>query len=66
MIDALIGGKLQGKPAQRTGASGKPFVTCKVRTPLADGESPFINAIPFDKAVGTVLLALDDGGPEGY
>ena len=61
MIDALIGGKLHGKPAQRTGASGKPFVTCKVRTPLADGESLFINAIAFDKAVGAALMALDEG-----
>jgi single-stranded DNA-binding protein len=61
MIDALIGGKLHGKPTQRIGASGKPFVTCKVRTPLADGESLFINAIAFDKTVGAALLALDDG-----
>lgn len=61
MIDALIGGKLYGKPAQRTGKSGKPFVVCKVRTPLADGDSLFINAIAFDKAAGAALLALDDG-----
>lgn len=61
MIDALIGGKLHGKPAQRNGASGKPFVTCKVRTPLADGESVFVNAITFDKAVGAALMALGDG-----
>ena len=31
MIDAIIAGKLTGKPTQRTGPSGKPFVTCKVR-----------------------------------
>lgn len=61
MIDAMIGGKLHGKPVQRTGSSGKPFVTCKVRTPLADGESIFVNVITFDRATGAALLALDDG-----
>lgn len=34
MIDALIAGKLRGKPQQRTGQSGKPFVVAKVRAPL--------------------------------
>jgi hypothetical protein len=61
MIDGLIGGKLYGKPAQRVGQSGKPFVTCKIRTPLADGESIFVAVITFDKEVGAGLLALDDG-----
>lgn len=61
MIDALVGGKLYGKPAQRTGNSGKPFVVCKVRTPLAEGETVFVNCVAFDKGVQSVLLALDDG-----
>lgn len=61
MIDGLIGGKLHGKPAQRTGQSGKVFVTAKVRTPLADGESIFVNVIAFADSVGAGLLALDDG-----
>lgn len=61
MIDALIGGKLHGKPALRNGTGGKSFVTCKVRTPLSDGETVFINAIAFDKTAGAALLALDDG-----
>ena len=61
MIDALIGGKLFGSPTRRTGASGKPFVTCKVRTTSGDGDSIFVNVICFDPSVGDSLLALGDG-----
>ena len=61
MIDGLIGGKLYGKPAQRTGQSGKPFVTCKVRTPTTAGDALFVNVITFSQSVGAALLALDDG-----
>lgn len=61
MIDALIAGKLYGTPAQRTGNSGKKFVTCKVRTALAEGESLFVNVITFDDGVASALLELDDG-----
>ena len=39
MIDGLIGGKLHGTPVERTGQSGKRFVTAKVRTPANDGEA---------------------------
>lgn len=61
MIDALISGKLHGKPIQRTGQSGKRFVTSRVRTPMSDGDAVFVNVIAFDSAVGAALLALDDG-----
>jgi hypothetical protein len=61
MIDGLIGGKLHGKPAQRVGQSGKAFVTAKVRTPTANGETMFVNVIAFSESVGAGLLALDDG-----
>lgn len=61
MIDGLIGGKLHGKPVQRTGASGKPFVTAKVRTPTTAGDTLFVNVICFAESVGAILLALDDG-----
>ena len=61
MIDGLIGGKLHGKPAQRVGQSGKAFVTAKVRTPTASGETVFVNVIAFSESVGASLLALDDG-----
>jgi len=61
MIDGLIGGKLHGKPAQRLGQSGKAFMTAKVRTPTANGETLFVNVIAFSESVGASLLALDDG-----
>lgn len=61
MIDALIGGKLYGKPQQRTGGTGKPFVTCKVRTPTGDGDNIFVNVIAFAQDVCGSLLALGDG-----
>jgi len=63
MIDALIGGTLHAAAEQKTGQSGKPFVTCKVRTPLANGESLFVNVICFDAAAGAALLALHAGEP---
>jgi hypothetical protein len=53
MIDGLIGGKLYGKPAQRVGQSGKAFVTAKVRTPTANGETLFVNVIAFSESVGS-------------
>ena len=61
MIDALIGGKVFGTPTKRTGASGKPFVVAKVRTPMADGETVFVSVIAFNEDVGCALLALSDG-----
>ena len=61
MIDGLIGGKLHGKPVQRTGQSGKQFVTAKVRTPTTAGDTLFVNVITFSESVGAILLALEDG-----
>lgn len=61
MIDALIGGKIYGKPVQRTGNSGKPFTTAKVRVAAGDGDTLFVNVIAFAAGVGDALLALSDG-----
>jgi hypothetical protein len=61
MIDGLISGRLHGKPVQRTGQSGKPFVTAKVRTLAGDGESLFVSVIAFEGSVCAALLALDAG-----
>jgi len=61
MIDALIAGKLQGTPTQRTGQSGKPFVTAKVRAASGDGEGLFVNVITFSSTTGAALLVLGDG-----
>ena len=63
MIDALIGGTLHAAPEQRTSASGKTFVTAKVRTPTAGGESLFVNVICFDRDTCAALLALGAGEP---
>ncbi|NTX29064.1 single-stranded DNA-binding protein [Burkholderia pyrrocinia] len=61
MLDALASGKLYGKPGERTGPSGRPFVTAKVRVPAGDGEALFVNVIAFSDDVKVALLALDDG-----
>lgn len=61
MIDALIGGKVYGKPVERTSKGGNPFVTAKVRTPVAEADTIFVNVIAFAEGARTALLALDDG-----
>ncbi|HDR8908084.1 TPA: single-stranded DNA-binding protein [Burkholderia multivorans] len=61
MIDGLISGKLYGTAAERTGQSGKTFVTAKVRAAAGDGEALFVNVIAFDDKAKDALLALDDG-----
>ncbi|CAJ9609263.1 single-stranded DNA-binding protein [Burkholderia pseudomallei] len=61
MIDALIGGKLAGMAVERSAASGKTFVTAKVRAADSDGEGQFINIVAFDNDVKAALLALSDG-----
>lgn len=61
MLDGLIGGRLVGKASERTGPSGKPYVTAKVRAPLADGEAIFVSVIAFADAVRAALLALQEG-----
>lgn len=61
MIDGLIGGKLYGTAQQRTGQSGKVFVTAKVRAAASDGESLFVNVVAFAPVVQDALLSLGDG-----
>ncbi len=61
MIDALISGKLFAKPAQRTGNSGKPFVTCKVRVATGGEDAVFVSVIAFDAPVIAAMMALDAG-----
>ena len=60
MIDALITGRLHGKPSQKTAKTGKPFATAKLRVPAGD-EALFCNVIAFDPKVCAGLLALEDG-----
>ncbi|RQQ08146.1 single-stranded DNA-binding protein [Burkholderia stagnalis] len=61
MLDALASGKLYGKPGERTGPSGRPFVTAKMRVSVGDGDALFVNVIAFSDDVKVALLALDDG-----
>lgn len=61
MIDALILGRLVGKPTQRTGGSGKPFTTARVRVAARDSETLFVSVIAFSASAQAALLALDDG-----
>ena len=60
-IEALILAKLHGKPEQRTGKTGRPFVTAKARAAVADGDAVFVNVVAFSEAAGAALLALDAG-----
>jgi single-stranded DNA-binding protein len=61
MIDALIAGRLFGKPQARTSKAGNAFATAKVRTPMANGESAFVNVIAFSDTAKAALLALAEG-----
>lgn len=61
MIDALLGGRVYGKPAERTTAGGKPYATVKVRVPTRAGEALFVNVIAFDEYPVKALLSLSDG-----
>jgi len=60
MIDAIVTGRLHGKPTQKTAKTGKPFATAKLRAPAGD-EAAFVNVIAFDAKVCAGLLALEDG-----
>lgn len=61
MIDALIAGRLYGTPQSRTSKSDNTFVTAKIRTPMANGESAFINVVAFSEPTIAALMALGDG-----
>ena len=61
MIEALILAKLHNKLEQRTGKTGRPFVTAKARAAVADGEAVFVSVVAFSESAGAALLALDAG-----
>ena len=60
MIEALILAKLHNKPEQRTGTTGRPFVTCKARA-ATDADAVFVNVVAFSESTCAALLALDAG-----
>ena len=62
MIHALISGSLYGDPQQRTGKSGKPFTTAKLKTAGKDGQPIWVNLIAFND-VGDQLAALSANAP---
>ena len=62
-IEALILGKLHARAEQRTGKTGRPFITAKVRAAAGEAESVFVNVVAFSETVGAALLALDAGDP---
>ncbi|CAG4889801.1 hypothetical protein [Paraburkholderia saeva] len=63
MLDALMTGTLVGAPQEKTGASGRPFVQCRVRVPISDGDAVFALVTAFDAEVRRALVALTAGDP---
>lgn len=61
MIDALVSGRVYQKPAERTSKAGKRFAVAKVRAPMREGETAFVNVICFNATAIAALLALEDG-----
>ena len=54
MLDALVGGTVQGTPQRRPGKAETTFVTAKVRALAGDKESvTLVNVIVFDEATAT-------------
>lgn len=60
-IEALILGKLHARAAQRTGKTGRPFITAKVRAAAGEVEAVYINVVAFSETAAAALLALDAG-----
>jgi single-stranded DNA-binding protein len=61
VIDALIAGRIHGKPGQRTSSNGNSYATAKVRVSVRTGEAYFVNVIAFAEEAVTALLALSEG-----
>jgi len=61
VIDAIVAGRVFGKPAARSAKNGSRFVTAKVRLPTRGCKSRFVNVVTFSQSAGGALLALGDG-----
>lgn len=61
MIEALITGKLHQRAEERTGKTGRQFVTAKVRTAAGEDAALFVNVVAFSESACAALLALDAG-----
>lgn len=60
-IDALVSGRVYAKPEERTGSSGKTFVSFKLLAADADGENQFCNVVVFSDTVKQAALSFDAG-----
>lgn len=59
MIRVLLTGKLHGAPVSRTGSSGKPFTTAKLRAQASDNETQWASLIAFGDAADTLADQTD-------
>lgn len=60
MIDALLSGRIYGRPKEGTSRNGNTYVTAKLRV-TAGETSNFCSVITFAESVKSTLLALGDG-----
>jgi single-stranded DNA-binding protein len=60
-LDALISGRLGGKPQTRPGKSVATFVTAKVIARMANAENIHVSVIAFGDTVKNALLGLEYG-----
>ncbi|MCZ8165768.1 single-stranded DNA-binding protein [Silanimonas sp.] len=61
MIEALISGKLVGKPEPRTSRGGTAYVLARLRVPSGVDDLHFVRLTAFSDTACAALLALDDG-----
>jgi single-stranded DNA-binding protein len=61
VIDALVAGRICGKPQARTAKNGAPFAVGRIRVATRDGGALFVSVISFSASAVPALLALDDG-----
>jgi single-stranded DNA-binding protein len=61
MIDALVSGRLAGKPTERTSKNGNRFATAKVRVSSRDADTIWVSVITFSTTCVDALMALADG-----
>ncbi|HXP99351.1 MAG TPA: single-stranded DNA-binding protein [Solirubrobacteraceae bacterium] len=61
MIDALLAGRLYGKPQARTAKNGSAFAVGKIRVGTRGGSALFVSVITFSATAAQALLALEDG-----
>lgn len=61
MIEALVSGKLQGQPEQRSAKTGRAYVQARMRVCAGAEEVHFVRVTAFSESACAALLALGDG-----